>query len=281
MPSHSIIVPHRNRLQRLALCVWSIERSARICGIDDYEIIVADQGSIGILPVGVTGKVRIVSDLRPMSMVDTPKGPVALFNKPRAINRGIKAAQGDVLTFLDADAVVGGRWLTGAEWLASDEGADTTRLCYRVRILPEETADELGPGPQADQKVGEWFRRYDEGKLFTRGHEGYAAPEINATGCWDPRLTFGNSQFSIRGDVLGDLRCDETYIGAGYEDLEFIQSIWRQAGVDYSGVIRTKADEAMFHIYSVRESDWHNADANQVNRERYRQSLSLSKSGYC
>ena len=106
-----------------------------------------------------------------------------------------------------------------------------------------------------------------------RGHEGYASPEINATGCGDPNLTFGNSQFTIRRETLGSLRCDERFKGSGYEDLTFIADIWQRAGDSYKGSIRTKAEHAMFHIRNERESDWYNAHLSDINRKLYTEKL--------
>jgi len=249
---HSIIIPHRNRSKLLALCLWSIERSARECRNDDYEIIVSDQGSDRLPPL--LSKARLIRDSSPLSRFQTKDGSKEFFCKGRAVNRGIEAAEGDVLTFLDADAVAGRRWISGAEWLR--DHPEVTRLCYRVRMVHETSLDD----------VDAWFAQYDALPL---AFEGYCAPEIAATGCGNSNLVFGNSQFSIRRDVLGDVRCDERYIGAGYEDLQFIRAIWRRAGENYKGVIRTEADEALLHIFSTREPDWHDAEVNRANRMRY------------
>ncbi len=204
-----------------------------------------------------------------MPTAETPEGVVQVFNKSRAINQGIKAAQGDVLSFLDCDAIVGDRWMEGPLRLLTDAGKDITRLCYRVRYLPEDFA-ELTPGPEADNKVAGAFRGYENGCQFPKGHEGYASPEIPATGCWDPNLTFGNSQFSIRRDVLGETRCDEAFIGAGYEDLAFIAAIWFQAGAAYKGLLYTAPESAMFHIRNKRLGSWDSDYLNHENYKRYK-----------
>ena len=277
---HSILIPHRNRLKRLQLCIWSIERSARICGIapNEYEVIVADQASDGGTAalhatfhyiVRDIATIRVLRDPGGLATVDTPGGPVSVFSKPRALNHAIEAAQGEVLTFLDADAIVGSRWLEGAEWLASDKGADTTRLCYRVRYLPESTALEWTPCPESEAVLADCFRRYDDGDLFPRAHEAYLDPEVNAVCELQHGAVFGNSQFSIRRETLGELRGDEGYTGAGFEDLEFIRAISRQAGEAYKGVIRTDPEEAMFHIRNTREPGWGCDFLNQANRKRY------------
>ena len=42
---HSIIIPHRDYNRYLPHCIWSIERSAKFCGVEDYEVVVVDQKS--------------------------------------------------------------------------------------------------------------------------------------------------------------------------------------------------------------------------------------------
>jgi len=269
---HSIIIPHRNRASRLRLCVGSILRSA--CAsltCYDFEIIVSDQHSSvsesddlqTMLPI-----IRLVRDSMPLPNAEAP----AIFNKGRAINRGIEAAHGDVLTFLDCDAIVGERFMAGAQWLV--DHPDITRLCYRVRYLPPDVLDI--PASEWPTRCHEFFRRYDE---YPVGYEAYGAPEIRATGCWDENLAFGNSQFSIRPDVLGDLRCDEAFLGAGFEDLDFIMSIWQKVGRNYKGVIRTEGDESMFHIRNIRadEKGWGEAIFNQWNKARYYRKWPIGK----
>lgn len=275
----SIILPHRNRPERLGRCISSIILSAYASGIEDYEIIVSDQHSepetLKRLRNNAEGAGFVfLADPDPPFLVETP---VEVFNKPRAINRGIEAARGDVLTFLDCDAVVGEQFLTGGQWLASEAGKDVTRLCYRVRYVESEIITVM-PHKWARQ-YEELFCRYED---YPRAHEGWMSPEINAVGEWYEEYVrtdqsdkpngplFGNSQFSIRRDVLGDVRCDELFVGAGWEDLDFIMAIWRQTGKRYRGVLRRFADDAMFHVRNVRDDAWGNGELNEKNRLRYR-----------
>jgi len=278
-PIHSIIIPHRDRLKRLLFCIWSIERSARLSYISNYEIIVSDQHSAaGACSVAAAinyssaspEKISVVADSDPRPpTAETPDGVIEVFSKPKALNLGITASQGDILTFLDADAVVGSHWMEGARALSYGWWPDTTRLCYRVRYLPEETGEVI-PGARTEEAVADMFRRYED---YPRAFEGYASPEINSTGCWDPNLTFGNSQFSIRRKVLGATRCDERFKSSGYEDLAFTAAIWRQAGYRYKGVILTESPQAMFHIRNTREPYWYNSHLADRNREMYTDAL--------
>ena len=258
----------------MAYCLWSIARSARLCGVEDYEIIVSDQQKPNFRDVFVVegSQIRWIED--DPFVAGTPHGPVEVFNKCRAINRGIEAAQGEVLTFLDCDAVVGDQFMTGAEWLGDH---DATRLCYRVRYLPESFMEEL----TLEAPVAEAFRRYDD---YPIAHEGYGAPEIPIANLsvYDtpftfPSLIFGNSQFSIRREDLGEVRCDEEFAGPGCEDLDFIMAICRETGKRYSGAIRPDPGYNMFHIRNRREGTWADDRFNQRNVERYRKKWSARK----
>src|ERR1017187_8620837 len=99
---HSIIIPcSASRLPHLRACVASIARSKQVLGIKlDLNVTAFDPQ-----PTGGT------------------------FNKSRALNTGIDNAgemKADILTFLDADAIVSERCLEGVtlcDW------SKVTRLC--------------------------------------------------------------------------------------------------------------------------------------------------------
>jgi len=107
---HSIIIPHRGRERHLAACLWSIEHSRDVCGFarDALEFLVVDADDPFQSRVSATG-------IAPWSatFLFDPDHP-ALFNKPRLLNLGLRHALGDVITFLDADALVGPRFLEAA-----------------------------------------------------------------------------------------------------------------------------------------------------------------------
>jgi len=246
-PTHSIIIPHRDRNLHLAACIDRLHQAFAHChvGHEAWEVVVVDSGS-SIPPATGAAAVRLVRD---------EKSP-PVFCKGRAQNLGIEAARGDVLTFLDADSLVGLDWPRGA--IALLARPDLTRLCYRVRYLPE-------GANLADLEAH--FADYDSHAL---AFEAYRNPGRNRAPDKEDDAVFGNSQFSIARQNLGGLRFDERYIGRGFEDLEFTWRIWFAYGKRYRGQIITAGHSAMFHqLHPYRAADWYDRDLRHANRNRY------------
>lgn len=94
----SVVVPHYNDLERLALCLTALDsqsyQRAR------YEIVVADNQS----PCGLDAVASIAAGrARVISAVEPGAGP--------ARNEGIKASQGKAIAFTDSDCVPDPNWL--------------------------------------------------------------------------------------------------------------------------------------------------------------------------
>lgn len=240
---HSVIIPHRDHNIYLKHCLWSLNRSARCCKCGNYEIIVVDDGS-EITPEGDIPGLRIISAERQSD----------LFSKVRLLNIGMDAAKGDVLTFLDADTIVDKAWM-----LAPDFALLTfTQLCYRVRYLPREYLPKLESSDNPGKLLDDWFADY-QNTDFAIAHEGYGTPEAKVPPPKDkpdPKLTFGNSQFTISRENLGDLRWDEEYVGRGMEDLAMIRAIWRKHGDNYCTHIMRKVPYALFQFQHLRPAGW-------------------------
>jgi glycosyltransferase involved in cell wall biosynthesis len=268
---HSILIPHRDRQQHLGLCLWSLGRCTHFLDflhkrIDDFEVLVLDNGSQD-LPAVMRAAVSAELDGRVSVRVDKDAMPV--FNKSRLYNLGIEAAAGDVLTFLDADAIVGRRFLEGAAVLADPA---LTRCCYRVRYLSLADAAPLRLLEKAqsrDSGLDALFGRYnaqqDGYDVFQLGYEAYGVHDRSVPN-GEP---WGNSQFSIRRDALGDLRFDEGFWGHGMEDLDLLMRIEAHCGDRYRGHIWTDGEHALFHQVHASNA-WRSSEYTFPNAERYR-----------
>ncbi len=265
---HSIIIPHRNRFRYLRHCLRSIDLSAAHCGnwAGKYEVLVVDSDSLDLdrQLVRDSPGARLIHDLK----------PAAVFNKSRLLNIGIEEAQGDILTFLDADAIVGCRWM-GAAYACLD--TKLTRVAYRVRILPPDTSERLDDWAAEDvpHAIAGFFNAYDD---YDLAHEGYGAAELRLNPGTEPvcygKHVFGNSQFSIHRDKLDDLLFNEAFKGRGFEDLWMLREIARRHGDDHRVLILTHPDWAMFHIghpSNVVPGDgvWNDGVLNRRNQSLY------------
>ena len=247
---HSIIIPHRGRVAHLTLCLWSITESERQTGVTDYQIVLAHQG--GAVPFSV-----------PRLWVLHLPDDGGTFNKPKLLNAAIDAARGQLVTFLDCDALVAPAFLAAA---TQARDRRITRLCYRVRKLPSDWLPVLSAMPDRELRhmLGLAFDRYDD---FPRAYEGYCNPDYNPPRPLPNQLVFGNSQFTCHRDALGDVRFHEHYAGHGFEDLDFIWRLWKRHFVSYRGVL---ADRVLFHFAHPYEPDWNNPDLTAANLARYR-----------
>jgi len=232
---HSVLIPHRDRNDHLGLCLWALDRSARRCGISDWEVVVVDCGSRE-KPSGGGGTMRVIVD---------PEAP-AEFNKSRAYNLAIDAARGDVVTFLDADAIVASRFLDVATVLATDASVD--RCCYRVRYLPGMEAIHIQVAEDRDAYVDELFSEYESYRKAVEFYGRHDRPDSTVPANRRPFMqAWGNSQFSVRRADLAGLRFDEE-IGWGMEDMDFNMQLEARFGDGYRGVIATDSEHAMLHL---------------------------------
>lgn len=257
---HSILITHRNRNEYLALALWSIHRSARICGVTEYEVVVIENGSLIQPPIGP----------RETLLVDYCEMPV--FNKSRLYNLGIGAARGDVLTFLDADALVGPRWMEGVLVLAESA---IVRLCYRVRYLPKEVMARLEHG--AEHEIERLFADYDAvgdhrdhrgGWKYRLAFEAWRHHDRNH---YEPDYQpFGNGLFSITRENLGDLRCDEGYVGKGGEDLDIALRLEHKFKGRYQGFLSPDPQHNLFCFEHPHDPEsWGSAKYQRANNRRY------------
>jgi hypothetical protein len=284
---HSIIISHRNRHANLQVCVWSLQRSARLCGVDEYEIVIVDNGSTppptaaALTTGGSTSSpddprgcdashIRIVHDRRDMP----------IFSRAQLMNAGIDAAGtvgrtgearrprgDDVLTALDADAIMGRYWIRAADLLA--DGA-LTKVTYRLRHLRAQTTRILQshwPPPAA--LIDEFFQRYE---MFQRSPETLGSGELGVYETGNRGSIYGTSHFSIRRDVLDDLRYDERYVGWGSEDLDLNRRLVRRAGDNYNAYLETRPHWAALLLWHPYGPDWYSPERQRANYDMFRAS---------
>ena len=167
----------------------------------------------------------------------------------------MEAAKGAVLTFLDADAIVGSCFMQGVQWL---QASSLTKLCYRVRyIRPKDTLN---------------WADYDD---YTLAFEAYGDPMNNLAEKhqkgpidFDAAPVFGNSQFSITRRMMDDLRWDEEYVGRGFEDVAMNRAIWRKYP-GYTAAIMRHPAYAMLHMWHLYSPGYGPGLLNDANCERY------------
>ena len=130
-PCFSVVVPHLNQPEMLSRCLDSLATGSR----QPIEIIVVDNGSAE-LPEAACAAHRNVTLLS-----ERTPGPGP------ARNRGVAAAKGDVLAFIDADCVADPGWLMAAEAALADPAAGILGGDVRIDVSPIAPSPVTGPVP--------------------------------------------------------------------------------------------------------------------------------------
>jgi glycosyltransferase involved in cell wall biosynthesis len=145
-PLATVIVPHLNQLDALESCLSSLDAQSLERRL--YEVIVVDNGS----------------DTLPHSIVTRHPG-VRLLQEPRpgpglARNRGVEAARGDILCFIDSDCRAHPQWLERALGALSS-ASPLTVLGGDVRIWRDDST-MVGAIEAYESVFGYRFKMYIE-----------------------------------------------------------------------------------------------------------------------
>lgn len=290
---HSVIIPHRNRHDDLKHCLWALGESAKACdlGRDDVEVIVVDTRSDELPEISGNGcHVSLVFDhnmLKPVTIAHKHPRDVTsttshhVYCKTAALNVGMDHARGELLTFLDADSIVGPEFLEMAPMFLTPD-SPSTKLAYRVRYVDRAKLDGLlAKMPQ--REAFEAVRKLWGLDQLHRAREIYVNPDyddiadgkgeksVTPDGEYDQHRVVGNSQFTIRRDKLGNRRWNEDYVGGGYEDVEMLRGIYLDHGDDYRALICRTPESAIVQIKTVNHNpeDWRPPGLDKVNERRY------------
>ncbi len=106
VPRISVVIPHLNQPEFLGRCLASLAAMTRA----PDEVIVVDNGSREL-----PGAICAAHGARLLAEPEPGPGP--------ARNRGVAAATGEVLAFIDADCLADPGWLAAAEAALADPGA--------------------------------------------------------------------------------------------------------------------------------------------------------------
>lgn len=123
LPAVSIIVPVRNEIANIDLCLGGLSAQTGLCGRS--SIIVVDDDSTDGTAAAATHRAAIDPRIR---LIEAGPLPAGWVGKPHACWRGALSAEGEWLCFVDADVRVAPGLLAGAITTAEAQGIDMLSL---------------------------------------------------------------------------------------------------------------------------------------------------------
>ncbi len=222
----SIVIPSRRQVDLLRLCLASVIRQAP----PNSEIIVVDDGSAGAC----------------VSLLALQFSPVRVIRLPRsrgfcvAANRGINAAQGEIIELLNDDTQVDAGWATAALKCFGDAsvGAVAPLVLKGEPSEKKPRIDSAGDG-------------YDRGGFAWKRENGKPLTELSNP----PRYVAAASGSSVflRRSALSRVGLFPEHFGAYFEDVDLslrLQAagyrirfepasvVWHRSGCSYGGASR-------------------------------------------
>ncbi|MGH2923680.1 MAG: glycosyltransferase, partial [Solirubrobacterales bacterium] len=168
-PFASVIVPVRNGEAMIADAIGSL--LAQDYPSDRHELIVVDNGS--------TDRTAEIVRRHPVTCLHEPRRGVS-----NARNRGIAAARGEVLAFIDGDCIAEPSWLR--ELVAPFADPEVGCVAGELGHAPGDTAAER----QSTRMFGSW-QRYAVGSnppYAITANAAYRADVLRRIGAFDPRM---------------------------------------------------------------------------------------------
>ncbi|MFM7239327.1 MAG: glycosyltransferase family 2 protein [Cyanobium sp.] len=135
----SVVIPTYNRLPILRQCLQALERQSQEPPLEGYEVVVVDDGSTDATVAWLEGAIA-AGELPHLRLIRQEHGGPA-----QGRNRGVEAARGDVIVFIDSDLVVGPHFLLShARSLEQDWRRSGDRLSFTYGAVIN-TADFHNP----------------------------------------------------------------------------------------------------------------------------------------
>ena len=193
IPFVSVVIPAYNDSDGIALTLESVTNQTY--PVDDYEIVVADNGSTDGTRDVVRSYVERYPELVTLVVEDEIQSPAG------ARNRGIERASGSVLAFLDADMTVDETWLELVVESLLDDGHDY--IGYPVKLYAPDGRETITT--MADKQFVFTMEKYMEQSQFTvAGCLAIRKAVIDAVGPFDTQLPYGaDKEFGKRVYAAG------------------------------------------------------------------------------
>lgn len=168
----SVVIPTYNRLPILQKCLLALEQQVVAEPIDHYEVVLVDDGSTDATVAWLAEQAAALPHVR---LIRQDHGGPALGR-----NRGVEAARGDVIVFIDSDLVVTeGFLLVHARALQAAWRRQGNRLCFTYGAVIN-TAD-------FDNPTGERHKLRDlSWAYFATGNVAIDRALLEQAGLFDP-----------------------------------------------------------------------------------------------
>jgi glycosyltransferase involved in cell wall biosynthesis len=164
MPRISVIIATYNRCGSLKKTIYSLLEQEEI-NHAEYEIIVVDNNSKDRTKEVAEEAYREKAEMNIVYVFEPTQG------KSNALNTGIKVVKGDIVAFIDDDAIADKKWLVNIVRCFRDRGCDA--MGGRILPLyPNDTPEwvrkhrELLAGPIVSHDYGEETMEYDKKTMY-------------------------------------------------------------------------------------------------------------------